>query len=52
MDGEILVSEINRMSSIQTSAKIKMFLRDYYKQLYTNTFDKLNAMNQFFKRHI
>ena len=40
------------MSSIQTSAKIKMFIRDYYKQLYTNTFDKLNAMNQFFKRHI
>ena len=40
------------MSSIQTSAKIKMFIRDCYKQLYTNTFDKLNAMSQFFKRHI
>ena len=51
-DGKILVSEINRMSSTQTSAKIKMFIRDDYKQLYTNTFDELNAMNQFFKRHI
>ena len=40
------------MSSTQTSAKLKMFIRDDYKQLYTNTFDELNAMNQFFKRHI